>query len=155
MGFRQCASVPVDLLGPDRIAAASLNIVIGPVDGGDGASGATLTHELTELWRRRSCPPLHQTDMLWPPIRAIVPVSVAASLSDDVDALMNCEVTGVTSNKDAPGDANVTGPWRVGRRRPVRPRFRPVSMIDAACTNSVGFITRASASVVTPHELGR
>jgi hypothetical protein len=46
----------------------------------------------------------------------MVPVSVAVSDSDDVDAVVGCEVTGVTNNEEAPADVIVTGLLQVELR---------------------------------------
>ena len=93
-------------------------------------------------------------DVLWPPNGQMIPVTVAVTVSDDIDPTPACRITNVTSN-----DSSASSNWTVSA--PLSLELRAdrnglggarVYSITVTCTNASMLNATALVTVVVPHD---
>ena len=95
-------------------------------------------------------------DVLWPPNKTSVPVSLDVSVADDSDPAPECRITGVTSNETIVG-----APWQMTGALTVdllAERFGwgtgRIYTLTVTCTNSSELSSTTTVRVTVPHDQG-
>ncbi len=94
-------------------------------------------------------------DILWPPNKKMIPVTVKAFVTDNADPSPACHITGVSSNEavSSSGDWKITGDMTLELRAD-RDGKRPGRMytIGIGCSDFSGNTSKSSVDVLVPHD---
>lgn len=95
-------------------------------------------------------------DVLWPPDDRMVPVGVRVDVTDNIDPMPHCRITGVTINEPASGsDVSITGDLTVQLRASRHGGGSGrVYRIDLTCSDQAGNEAPGAAHVRVPHDQG-
>jgi hypothetical protein len=140
------------------LGAHTLTLTVDDQQGGTASDTVLITV-------RDTTPPVVSSlvaspDVLWPPNHKMVSVSLAAVVSDAVDANPTSEIVSVTSNEpeNGSGDGNTAGDWVLTGKLTLDLRAERASngsgriyTIDVRCTDSSGNASTRSVVVRVPH----
>ncbi|HMD36940.1 MAG TPA: DNA/RNA non-specific endonuclease, partial [Vicinamibacterales bacterium] len=95
-------------------------------------------------------------DVIWPPNKQMIPVSVAVAVSDAADAAPVCSVTGISSNEPQIGDSAVIGRLTVSLRADRNGNGNGrIYTIGVRCVDASGNASTATTIVTVPHDQRR
>jgi YD repeat-containing protein len=94
-------------------------------------------------------------DILWPPNKKMIPVTVKAFVSDNADPSPACHITEVSSNEpvSSSGDWKITGDMTLQLRADRNgKRSDRIYTIGVGCSDFSGNAAKSSVRVVVPHD---
>jgi hypothetical protein len=121
------------------------------------AHGNTATSGFTVTVRDTTPPAINavtpSVTSIWPPNKAMIPVSLAVTVADASDGGPACVVTGISSNEPQSGDSAITGPLTVSLRADRNGNGSGrVYTIGVRCVDASGNASTSSTTVTVPHD---
>jgi hypothetical protein len=148
--------------GPYHLGTTPVTLIVADNKGASNSCTATVT--VVDQQPPTISSVTANPSTLWPPNHKMIPVTVAASASDNCGAALVCKITAVSSNEpvSGTGDGDTAPDWQITGNLTANLRAERagtgngrVYTVTVGCTDASGNSSAKTTAVTVPHDQGK